>query len=143
MAYAPRTTDIKSGAPINPSHYHESVPKVGISFVQTRNDLPRLIASRRAALATAFSVASKIMYTTAYRQAPVDTGYMRSTIKEATVLNPAGGTYAAGLVIGAHYWKYVNYGSAGRAAKPFVTQGVEAGRRTLEAELDKINRMTA
>jgi HK97 gp10 family phage protein len=124
---------------LNPSRYHESVPRVGVSIRMTRNDLPRLTAQRRTDIAAAFTKASAMMVSTARSRCPVRTGYLKSTIREASSSTPP--TYIAGLVIGAHYWQYVNYGAGGRPAKPFATQAIEAGRRTLESELARINGM--
>lgn len=125
---------------LNPSRYHESVPRVGVSISMTRNDLPRLVAWRRTAIGGAFTKSSQVMFSTATQRCPVRTGYLKSTIKPSLASTPP--TYIAGLVIGAHYWQYVNYGAGGRPAKPFATQAIEAGRRTLESELAKINGMS-
>lgn len=129
-------------AGLDPKRYHESVPRVGVSIRMTRNDLPRLTAQRRMAIGVAFAKASALMVSTARSRCPVRTGYLKSTISEASSLGARGSsgpTYSAGLVIGAHYWQYVNYGAGGRPAKPFATQAIEAGRRTLESELARIN----
>lgn len=66
-----------------------------------------------------------------YRDCPVRTGYLRSTIKKAT----AGGNTLARIDVSAPYAGIVNFGSGSRPPKPFATNGYYF----ILAELKRIN----
>ncbi len=52
-------------------------------------------------------------------EAPVDTGYLQSSIAAET-----GGTTQKSVTCGAEYWVYVNYGTYKMAANPFVDRAI-------------------
>lgn len=68
-------------------------------------------------------------------KAPVDTGYLRSTIQRERL-----GERAHRVYVGAHYGIYVNYGTRYQAAQPFWEPAIAQARRDLHRDMKEMFR---
>lgn len=90
------------------------------NIIVVYNAIPALIAyveseSRAAVLKSAERVAAK-----ARSYAPVDTGYLKSSIEASSVTSGK----EADILVGAPYGAYVEYGTVHMAAQPFLTPAI-------------------
>ena len=87
-------------------------------------------AARGEILAKAVEEASRIMVAKAKELAPVRTGNLRGRIRSA---RPRIGAYGAsgGVEVGegAFYWKFIEWGTKKRSAKPFLRPAFEVTKR--------------
>jgi HK97 gp10 family phage protein len=81
----------------------------------------------RAVYATAAAIEAS-----AKQRAPVDTGFLRSSI-QARPVGPA----EAEVSVGAEYGAHVEYGTRRQAAQPYLTPAVEGERQRFEARVKK------
>lgn len=90
-------------------------------FIVVYNRIPQLIAAVEAvSKARPKEIADKIA-SSARSRAPVDTGYLRSSISSVSV--EAGKT--AEVIVGANYGAYVEYGTYKMAAQPYLGPAVD------------------
>jgi HK97 gp10 family phage protein len=88
------------------------------------NRIPQVIAAVEANSRTAVKAHADKIAADARRRAPVQTGYLRSSIRAESV--SIGKT--AQIVVGADYGRFVEWGTYKMAAHPFLTPALEADK---------------
>lgn len=100
-------------------------------FIVVFNRLPELVAEIEASSRSAPKRVADRIASDARARAPVQTGYLRSSIESASI--EAG--KSAEVYVGAEYGAYVEYGTYKMAARPFLTPAFEAHAHELGLEL--------
>lgn len=102
-------------------------------FIVVFNRIPALIAAVEANSRTAPMRAAEKIAASAKAYAPVDTGYLRSSIRAVSV--SAG--KEADVVVSAPYAAFVEYGTRYMPAQPFLYPAVMDHKGTFELEMMK------
>lgn len=102
-------------------------------YVVIFNRIPELIAAVEAQSRLAPKLVADKIAADAKSRAPVDTGYLRSSIHAES--KSAG--KEADVMVDAPYAAYVEYGTFKMAAQPFLTPAVEAHKAEFGIELVK------
>lgn len=100
-------------------------------FIVIFNRIPALIAEIEAVSRAAPKRVADRIVSDARSRAPVQTGYLRSSISSVSVESGK----SANVVVGAPYAAYVEYGTYKMAARPFLTPAFEAHAKELGLEL--------
>lgn len=93
------------------------------------------VAAEPLAQAAVRKVATDIQ-ATAQRLAPVDTGFLRSSI--GVTYSGAGATFSASIAATAEYASYVEYGTSRTPPQPFLGPAFEQHMPALEAAMARI-----
>jgi len=101
--------------------------------VQVKSRVPQVIKKTRTAVSRAVKDAAKGMVADAKQHAPVDTGYLRSSVS-MQMLNDL----AAEVIVGADYGVYVELGTRRMAAQPFFFPAFTRTRIAFENKLRKL-----
>lgn len=100
-------------------------------FIVIFNRIPELIVQVEAVSRSAPKRVADKVAADARSRAPVDTGYMKSTIESVSVESGK----SAEVRVGAEYAGYVEYGTYKMAAQPFLTPAFEAHAKELGLEI--------
>jgi HK97 gp10 family phage protein len=94
-----------------------------------RSDLPKLAAGAQAFAELALAKLAFDLEGEAKRRAPVDTGFLRTSIRAV----PGAGLLHAEVVVTADYAAFVEYGTVRMAARPYLTPAAELVAARAEA----------
>lgn len=98
-----------------------------VGFIVIYNRIPELMARIESVSRTAPKAVADKVAVSARALAPVDTGYLRSSIRSVSVERAK----SAEVVVDAPYAAYVEYGTYKMAAQPYLTPAFEAHAQEL------------
>lgn len=97
------------------------------------NAIPELIAVVEAEARTTVKKHADKIASDARNRAPVETGYLRSSIRAESLSTGK----EAQIVVGASYGMFVEYGTYKMAAQPFLNPALEADKSAYFADMGK------
>lgn len=100
-----------------------------------RNDFPGIAEALPQAVGQAVHEIAFQIEADAKGLAPVDTGFLRSSIQTSVI-----DAFTAEVAVGAHYAAYVEFGTSRMAARPYLTPAVERNRPRLIEALGMLER---
>jgi HK97 gp10 family phage protein len=104
-----------------------------IQWYLVENRIPALIAAVEANARAAVKAHADKIASDARARAPVQTGYLRSSIHSESVSTGK----EAQIIVGAEYGRFVEYGTYKMAAQPFLNPALEADKAAYFADMGK------